>query len=173
MVPLCLVTRCYIGCRESPRPVRPNLCPAAERYFLVSCHVIRILPDWLTEAVAVRSPKFRVLDHADTSKSPFLPSLQPQLPWKTPPLFLPESSLSCVPWFRLIAFSTSRLLRMFARSAYPSLVKNWCWLYSRLYTPLHPLESSFPPLCIFPCPSIQFWGLPELCLFLWHSSHLG
>lgn len=100
-------------------------------------------PYWLTEAVAVRSPKFRVLDHADTSKSPFLPSLHPQLPWKTPPLFLPESSLSFVPWFRLIVFSTSRLLQMLARSAYPSLVKNWCWLFWIVYT-VAPSRIFFP-----------------------------
>ena len=48
-MPQSLVTQCCLGCHESPGPVRPNLCPASELYFHVSCLVTCILTEWLRQ----------------------------------------------------------------------------------------------------------------------------
>lgn len=48
-----LVRQCNVWYCESHRPVRPDLCPAAELYFLVSCLVICGLTDWLGQGCGV------------------------------------------------------------------------------------------------------------------------
>lgn len=51
--PLFLVTQCNVWYCESHRPVRADLCPAAELYFFVSCLVICGLTDWLGQGCGV------------------------------------------------------------------------------------------------------------------------
>lgn len=106
--PLFLVTQCNVWYCESHRPVRADLCPAAELYFFVSCLVICGLTDWVGQGC-------EVLDSAAMTNSLVccltlsfdlcisvltLPMLFPHLPMlfpHLPTLFLSGSFLLMIP----------------------------------------------------------------------------